>query len=399
MGISVTLRSAHTPPQTDRTGALLLDCVRHFDGTVTDLELLATVDHEIEWDRLVLLAEAHGLMPLVYVAFSQLPTHLIAAALHARLWAYTALNAERNLARARELTRLLDILRSVGIRAVPFKGPVLAMWLYRDLSLRVFGDLDLLVKRADVLRARDKLADEGYHSASPMRPEDEAAFLAAQRQYDFELAHEQTRELVEVHWKTNHEFVIERLDDPEWWTALEQVDIDGTPVLSLNRRETMFTLLIHGSKHLWSRLSWLVDIALLVRKFDDTDWDWLIHQARTCRCKRRIGLGLLLARDLFGVTLTKTVTTSLCSEAIIERTASYIRQRAFAADMSQLSVIEAIKLDLQLYDTLRQRVRGVALLVFTPNAHAWTEHGMDRDAGARPLLRRWQRLFEKYARH
>ena len=89
----------------------------------------------------------------------------------------------------------------------------------------------------------------------------------------------------------------------------------------------------------------------------------------------------------------------LCREALVDRIAIHISQQAFAADPSQSSVIDAVKLDSQLYDTLWQRVRRVGLLAFTPNAQAWTEHGIDRESGAPPLLRRWKRLIEKYAHH
>ena len=387
----------------NREQQLLLLCIQHFDKAVPAPALRAAVDGTfdiaIDWNRLIALAETHGVMPLVHAALGQFSAPQVPTPVLARLWAYVTVNARKNHARAHELIRLLAVMKNAGIRVVPFKGPLLTASLYADLRLRVFLDLDLLVERGDVLSARDLLANEQYHAISPLRVEDEAAFLAAQRQYDFELVHEQTGELVELHWKTNHEFVIERLDDPQWWAALDTVELDGARVLSLNRRETMFALLIHGSKHLWSRLSWLVDIALLSRKFDDDDWNWLIHEGRTRRCKRRLGLGLLLVRDLLDVSLTHAVTKSLCSEARVDRIARQISQQAFAADQAQSSLINEMKLDLQLYDTLWQRIRRVGLLAFTPNAQAWTDHGTDREAGALPLLSRWQRLFEKYVRH
>jgi hypothetical protein len=379
----------------DHEQRLLLLCIQNFDKAMPVPSGLAVMD----WDRLIALAENHGVVPLVHTALGQVPAGHVPTSISARLWAYFAVNGRINHARTQELIRILNVLKNAGIRAVPFKGPVLTASLYGDLQLRVFADLDLLIGRSDVLSARDLLANDGYHSLSPVKAEDEAAFLAAQRQYDFELVHETTRELVELHWKTNHEFVIERLDDTDWWSALETVDIDGTRMLNLNPRETMFALLIHGSKHLWSRLSWLVDIALLARKFDAADWSWLVDQANAHSCKRRLGLGLLLAKDLLNVSLPQTVTTSLCGEAIVERIAKRISQQAFAVAMPQSGVINAVKLDAQLYDTHWQRVRRVALLAFTPNAQAWTDHGVDRNAGGLPLWRRWKRLFEKYARY
>src|ERR1041385_4302029 len=61
-----------------------------------------------------------------------------------------------------------------GVPIVPFKGPVLALLSYGDVSLRAFGDLDLLVQPADAQKARSVLTDAGYKTEfEPHSREDE----------------------------------------------------------------------------------------------------------------------------------------------------------------------------------------------------------------------------------
>jgi len=68
----------------------------------------------------------------------------------------------RNRALAAELGELLRLFEESGIRALPFKGPVLALDLFGDLALREFVDLDILVPAGEILRATDLIEARGY---------------------------------------------------------------------------------------------------------------------------------------------------------------------------------------------------------------------------------------------
>jgi hypothetical protein len=55
-------------------------------------------------------------------------------------------------------------------------------------------------------------------------------------------------------------------------------------------------LCLHGTKHGWSVLSWLVDLAELVRGQPDLDWDVVLQWSRRPGRRRPVQLGLHLAR-------------------------------------------------------------------------------------------------------
>src|ERR1700681_921232 len=61
-----------------------------------------------------------------------------------------------------KLLRLLELFQAAEIPVIPLKGPVLAQILYGDPVLREFEDLDLLVRKRDVLRALQLLNAHGY---------------------------------------------------------------------------------------------------------------------------------------------------------------------------------------------------------------------------------------------
>jgi hypothetical protein len=53
---------------------------------------------------------------------------------------FYAANSAKNQFLAGELLHILELFEAERILAVPFKGPVLASVLYRDLALREFAD-------------------------------------------------------------------------------------------------------------------------------------------------------------------------------------------------------------------------------------------------------------------
>ena len=63
-------------------------------------------------------------------------------------------NARRNLFLVSELLKLLKLLESHGIGAIAFKGPVLALYAYGNLSLRQQLDLDILVRKRDIFESK-----------------------------------------------------------------------------------------------------------------------------------------------------------------------------------------------------------------------------------------------------
>lgn len=57
-------------------------------------------------------------------------------------------------------------------------------------------------------------------------------------------------------------------------------------------------LCVHGAKDSWERISWVADIAEMVRAHPAIDWEELAQRARSLRSERMLSLGFLLAADL-----------------------------------------------------------------------------------------------------
>src|SRR5882672_7117760 len=103
----------------------------------------------LDWGEVLRVAEYHGVLSLVARNLIEnyrvkkgrgLPPE-VERSLRS---AYEA-NLRRSLWFTAELARIMQRFERRQLRAVPYKGPVLAQSLYRDLGLRSFSDLDFLI--------------------------------------------------------------------------------------------------------------------------------------------------------------------------------------------------------------------------------------------------------------
>src|SRR5215217_5827254 len=136
---------------------LLLCCARTraSDRVVARLRELAASD--VDWEYLFLLARRHSIVPLLYLQLDRHASDLVPAEKLRELKQHYFENSARNTILTAELCRLISSFADSGIEAIPYKGPVLALFAYDNVSLRRFVDLDVIVKKSDVLQAREIL--------------------------------------------------------------------------------------------------------------------------------------------------------------------------------------------------------------------------------------------------
>src|SRR2546427_4838564 len=122
---------------------LLLCCARGSLDNERVERLRSLIRGGIDWPYLLRQAEAHGVMPLLSWQLARNCLDAIPRPILDQLQKYYYSNARSNFLLTEELLRLLDLLTSHGIRAIPFKGPALAASVYGNIALRQFCDLDL----------------------------------------------------------------------------------------------------------------------------------------------------------------------------------------------------------------------------------------------------------------
>jgi hypothetical protein len=149
--------------------------------------------HTPDWDALLQLADWHRVTALLARATRAYP---LPDRVRTALQAAARANAQRNLLLFAHTARISAAFESKGIDALFLKGPLLAHRIYGDLSLRVCGDVDVLVRAAHFAQASALLTQLGYDAGTRL---DENALRKHLRfQHDLPFAHPDGT-LVELH--------------------------------------------------------------------------------------------------------------------------------------------------------------------------------------------------------
>ena len=353
------------------------------------------VANGLDWARLIEHAKAHGPRPLLFRHLEQTLGPALPRQVFSQLWVYQEQLAAKNLRMRDELLAIVGVLESEGIPVLPLKGPMLALQAYRDLALREFGDLDLLVPAEHRARARRLLAERGYASFFPISAAAEQALLHSPIHYHIALKREL---MVELHWKTDAEFAIEPKDDASWWKTLGVMRVADIDVPILSPHEQVLALCLHGSKHHWSSLHWLVDIAELLRKQPGLDWAWMLRRAGELHARRRLALGLRLLRDRMGCVLPDAVDRWIADFPDIGELAGEIARGWFELPARPLGAWQRLHRNLSLYETTPARLKHIVDVILRPSLADWSRWPLPRALFVLYLPLRIWRLLGKQIR-
>jgi hypothetical protein len=295
--------------------ALLSSC-RVFMRTEEPSKLEVLLSQGLEIDRLIALAGKHGVMSLLYRSLGQIDRLVVPKETMARLRMLYMQNAARNVRMTGEMLRLLGIFEARGIQAIPIKGPILARQVYGDITLRRFSDLDILVLKQDVLKAKEILLSEGYEQDFQLNAEQEKLLLKFDCEYTFN--HKARRISVEIHWQLALSSQALDSDFAGIWGRAKRTVLENREVLSLSPEDQLMALCIHGAKHCWldNTMKMICDLAALVRTNKDIDWDKVLVLARRLRAERILFIGLNLAERFLGQEISNEVSHKASADRV-----------------------------------------------------------------------------------
>ncbi len=318
--------------------------------------------HDIDWEFLLRTASDNGIAPLLYRHLNATCPETVPKETLDRLRDDFNDNSRRNLFLTRELLDLLHLFETHQIPAVPFKGPVLAASVYKNLALREFSDLDLMIHKQHVAKARDLLISQGYRPQFDLNDSQEAAYVCWYPAHCFE--RDDGKVVVDLHWAITPRDFRFPLDPASFWGHLEPVSLSGKEVMTLNPENLLLILCVHGGKHGWERLGWICDIAELIHIRKEIDWRKVLDQAGKLKSERMLFLGLYLASDLLGALLPAEIRARVNSDLAVKSLAAQVSERLFREVPT--SVLEGWRFQVKMRDRLRDGCRYCFGLVMTP---------------------------------
>ncbi|HEX8458030.1 MAG TPA: nucleotidyltransferase family protein [Pyrinomonadaceae bacterium] len=316
---------------------LLLCCARARMDERHVARLHQLLDGTLDWKLVIAYAESHGLVPLLYFHLHARAAEKVPPTVYEKLREQFRRISALNVYLSGELRRLLKLFAARDIDAIPYKGPALAVKAYGQISLRHFGDLDIIVRRRDVPRIIDLLVAEGYALHPPLNPVQQSLMLRTQCNLPF--TRDAHRLIVEIHWRVSARLFSSPLDEDALWRTLHAETFEGMQINALAPEDLLLSLCVHGAKHLWERLSWITDISQLLEVQTDLNWPRLLERARRTGTERMLLLGLYVASDLLGARLSAEVEARMKSDAEIVPLANQIYARLFEDDSNEASGI------------------------------------------------------------
>ncbi len=330
---------------------------------------------DFNWEEFLRLAEHHGVVAL---AARNLIEHAPALPPEIRrsLESAYAANFRRNLWFAAELMRIMQHFAQKQVRAIPYKGPVLAQSAYGDLALRSFSDLDFLISPADFGQARQALSEIGYQPSKPLTPAVERLWLKTGYERSFDGPG--GKNLLEVQWALLPYFYAVdprdfRFDD--LWARAGRIHLAGSKgsdsenrdatIPCLSPEDSLLVLCLHSAKHLWTRLIWVADIAETLR-LPDIDHAHAIARARALGIVRILGVSFWLAQRLLGAVIPSAAQAAIDGDPEIPLLGEECAARLARGASYDLESTEYFRQTLRLRERTADRCRYLWRLVWTP---------------------------------
>ena len=320
-----------------------------------------------DWEILFDLAEKHGVQPLLHRALLPIGN----AVPHEHMLTLKQ-NDQTNLLKSmlvsRELIRIVDRFTTLGLHVVPYKGPALAEALYGDVALRRSGDIDLLILPRDFPRACEAARDLGYtpHLNLPLRQE--RAYLKSGYECAFDSA--AGRNLLELQWAIQPRFYAIDFDVEDLFHRAVTVNVAGHAMKTLSLDDLFLVLSAHAAKHVWGKLIWLSDLALLITN-PTLKWDWIGDHARELGIVRIVRVTMNLAHDLLEAPIPVAAETHVPQDLESVALATRIQDKIVSSAEPDVESISYFRLMLRLRERTGDRMRFLQRLVFTPGPGEW----------------------------
>lgn len=367
--------------------AALLECASPRPNSSRLRELL----HNASWPPLFTLAEEHGVIALLAASLHRFEENIAPPEIAGKIRESLRAQILSTLKMTAELFRLMELFRAAGLDTMLVKGPTLAARAYGDPGSRQYGDLDLLVRHRDVRRATELMTAAGYKADISLD-----AISAGKIPGQYLFVRTVAPLLVELHTERTMRYFPRGLPLEKFFARREYVLLDGYEIPALSIEDELVLICIHGGKHLWERLALIADVAALVTRQSDLNWEHSFATARDLGADRMLHTGLLLAQNLLHATLPQNIQARIQTDAPASRLAAQVARWLPSAGHAPPGLLARA--------LFRMRMRGSAIsglgyllrLTFSPTQEDWAAADGEKPGGYLASWRRPFRLAKKY---
>lgn len=292
-----------------------------------------------------------------------------------------------------ELLRIHESFQKECVPLIPYKGPVLSWLAFGSLTRRRFVDLDCFAPQKDMPRAGALLKTIGFESKSKIPDERTGGPAAVPGQYAF--FGEATRTQVELHTERTLRYFPVPLNFEMMSRRLITVELCGRTIQTFSIEDTVVMLCVHGAKHFWDRLLWILDVAQLI-SVQEVDWELLAQIAADLQSTRVLLLGLCLAHDLFNAPLPGQLREEIERDHAVRVLAEKVYEKYAGISDAGAGVFPRALFRIRSRDGIGQGLRHTLRLAMSPTESDRQEVRLPRWLAPSYILVRPWRLLREY---
>jgi hypothetical protein len=352
---------------------------------------ISSLTSNLDWNLALELAEEHSVQGVVTARLKESGHPGMPADAWEKLQGNMRTHHLFTLSMTAELFRILDAFGQAGIETILVKGPVVSFLAYGDPAVRSYVDLDLLVRDRAILPASRIMTTLGFEADVP-----EAAILSGKIPGEYLFKRAGAQQIVELHTEKTFRYYPRPMRIEDLFARRRRVPLEGREIPALCLEDELVLNCIHGAKHFWERLMWPADIAAIVARHPEIDWEGVRRAARDAGAERMVHVGLLLAESLLGVPVPAEMTANTNADSAARELARQVEGWLPSAGYKPPPLRQRA--------IFRQKMggggmRGAAYLVrlsFSPTDEDWAEGSAARGSRVWEAIKRPFRLLRKY---
>jgi len=239
---------------------------------------------------------------------------------------------------------------------------------YGDMALRQAGDIDLFVRKQDVIRIKKAVCELGYTTRVRIPEDAEEDYLESGYECTFDSP--AGKNLLELQWALQPRFYSVDFDMDGLFKRAVNVTVAGRRVKTPSAEDLLLVLSVHAAKHVWGRLIWLCDITRILKR-ENLDWDWVQSQAREFGIERILHITLLLTNHFLATAVPGGIERAILSDRVARAFAGEAAAAVISGVSYEKQQIAYFRLMMQLRERRMDRVRFLTRLAFTPGPGEW----------------------------
>ncbi len=245
-------------------------------------------NNSLDWKLFQLMVSTCQASLLVYETLKGLELPPEATKVMEKAGEFYYFNSKRNITMTSQFLKIHGLFQKAGVYSIPYKGPVFAVDLYKDLNLRGFADLDFFIPKEDIPKAVQILQDNGFDFYEPTKPEDLDKALESRWEYVVNMVQPEEGLMLELHWNIMRLANLPSLGDGLFWKWAKTAHRFGVEVNMFPPEEMYFILILHNAKHRWKSLRHLVDMTRILEKYPDFNWARIHELAKLFECEEEV---------------------------------------------------------------------------------------------------------------